>query len=206
MGMSSGAAMVAALEEAAKMTSGTIVAVLPDSGERYLSTSLFTVREKIDLRLFNTLSRSKEPFEPLVAGKVSMYSCGLTAYARIHLGECRRFVFSDLLSRYLTFRGYDVKHVMNITDLDDKTIEGSEKAGMELAAFTGGHIDRFQEDLDYLGVRPADNYPRASEHTDEMVSLVTQAGQQGGCLRKIDGPFISTFPNLRNTDNFQGLT
>ncbi len=185
VGMSSGAAMVAALEEAAKMTSGTIVAVLPDGGERYLSTSLFTVREKIDLRLFNTLSRSKEPFEPLVAGKVSMYSCGLTAYARIHLGECRRFVFSDLLSRYLTFRGYDVKHVMNITDLDDKTIKGSEKAGMELGAFTGGHIDRFQEDLDYLGVRPADNYPRASEHTGEMVSLVNRLVNKGYAYEKL---------------------
>jgi cysteinyl-tRNA synthetase len=185
VGMSSGAAMVAALEEAANMTSGTIVAILPDSGERYLSTPLFTVREKIDLRLFNTLSRSKEPFEPLVAGKVSMYSCGLTAYARMHLGECRRFIFSDLLSRYLTFRGYDVKHVMNITDLDDKTIEGSERAGMELAAFTGAHIDRFQEDLNYLGVRPADNYPRASEHTGEMVSLVRRLVNKGYAYEKL---------------------
>ena len=185
VGMSSGAAMVAALEEAAQMTSGTIVVILPDSGERYLSTPLFTVREKIDLRLFNTLSRSKEPFEPLVAGKVSMYSCGLTAYARMHLGECRRFVFSDLLSRYLTFRGYDVKHVMNITDLDDKTIEGSEKAGMELAAFTGEHIDRFREDLEYLGVRPADHYPRASEHTGEMVSLVRRLVNKGVAYEKL---------------------
>jgi len=185
VGMSSGAAMVAALKEAAEMMSGTIVAILPDSGERYLSTPLFTVREKIDLRLFNTLSRSKEPFEPLVAGKVSMYSCGLTAYARMHLGECRRFVFSDLLGRYLTFRGYDVKHVMNITDLDDKTIEGSENAGMELDAFTGEYIDRFKEDLEYLGVRPADNYPRASEHTGEMVSLVRRLVNKGYAYEKL---------------------
>jgi cysteinyl-tRNA synthetase len=185
VGMSSGAAMVAALEEAAEMTSGTIVVILPDSGERYLSTPLFTVREKIDLRLFNTLSRSKEAFEPQVAGKVSMYSCGLTAYARMHLGECRRFVFSDLLSRYLTFRGYDVKHVMNITDLDDKTIEGSESAGMELDAFTGEYIDRFREDLEYLGVRPADNYPRASEHTSEMVSLVRRLVNKGVAYEKL---------------------
>jgi len=185
VGMSSGAAMVAALQEAAEMTSGTLVVILPDSGERYLSTPLFTVREKIDLRLFNTLSRSKEPFEPLVAGKVSMYSCGLTAYARMHLGECRRFVFSDLLSGYLTFRGYDVKHVMNITDLDDKTIEGSEKAGLELDVFTGEHIGRFKEDLEYLGVRPADNYPRASEHTGEMVSLVRRLVNKGYAYEKL---------------------
>jgi cysteinyl-tRNA synthetase len=143
------------------------------------------VREKIDLRLFNTISRSKEPFEPLVAGKVSMYSCGLTAYARMHLGECRRFVFSDLLSRYLTFRGYDVKHVMNITDLDDKTIEGSDKAGMELDAFTGKYIDRFHADLEFLGVRPADQYPRASEHTGEMVSLVRRLVNKGYAYEKL---------------------
>ena len=114
--------------------------IFPDSGERYLSTPLFTVREKVGLRLFNTLTRRKEAFEPLVAGKVSIYSCGPTAHARIHLGECRRFVFSDLLCRYLGFRGYDVNHVMNITDMDDKTIEGSEKAGQDLGAFTRGHI------------------------------------------------------------------
>ncbi|MBW1889923.1 MAG: cysteine--tRNA ligase [Deltaproteobacteria bacterium] len=185
VGMSSGAAMVAAFAEAAQMTSGTIVVILPDSGERYLSTPLFTVREKVDLKLFNTLSRSKETFEPLVSGKVSMYSCGLTAYARMHLGECRRFVFSDLLSRYLTFRGYDVKHIMNITDLDDKTIAGSEKAGMELAEFTGRHIERFKEDLDYLGVRPADKYPRASEHTDEMVSMVHRLVNRGYAYEKL---------------------
>jgi len=185
VGMSSGAAMVAALEQAAGMREGTVVVILPDGGERYLSTPLFTVKETVDLRLFNTLSRSKELFEPLVSGKVSMYSCGLTAHARMHLGECRRFVFSDLLSRYLTFRGYSVKHIMNITDLDDKTIEGSKKAGMELSEFTGGHIDSFKEDLEYLGIKPADKYPRASQHTDEMVNVVRKLVDKGVAYEKL---------------------
>ncbi|MEE8542175.1 MAG: cysteine--tRNA ligase, partial [Desulfobacterales bacterium] len=118
--MSSGAAMVIAVREAEKMTAGTIVAILPDGGERYLSTPLFAVKEKVDLKFFNTLSRSKDPFEPALPGKVSMYSCGPTAHAPLHIGECRRFVFADLLNRYLEFRGYSVTHVMNITDLDDK--------------------------------------------------------------------------------------
>jgi len=88
--------MVIAQKQAEKMAEGTIVVIFPDGGERYLSTPLFTVREKIGLKLFNTLSRVKEPFEPLLPGKVSLYSCGPTAYARMHVGECRRFVFSDL--------------------------------------------------------------------------------------------------------------
>ena len=91
--------------------------IFPDSGERYLSTSLFTIKDEIGLQLFNSMSRRKEPFEPLVPGKVSMHTCGPTAHARIHMGECRRFVFSDMLVRYLRFRGFDVTHVMNITDM-----------------------------------------------------------------------------------------
>ena len=79
------------------MTGGTIVAVLPDSGERYLSTQLFSVKEKVALRVFNTMSRRKETFDPIQPGKVAMYSCGPTAHARMHVGECRRFVFADML-------------------------------------------------------------------------------------------------------------
>jgi cysteinyl-tRNA synthetase len=93
VGMSSGAAMVVALKEAEAMTKGTVVVILPDGGERYLSTPLFTEKDKIKLNIFNTMSRQKEPFEPQVPGKVSMYSCGPTAHARMHVGEIRRFVF-----------------------------------------------------------------------------------------------------------------
>ena len=132
VGMSSGAAMAIAAKEAEQLHEGVIVVIFPDSGERYLSTPLFAVREKIEMNLFNTLTRRKEPFQSLVPGKVSMYSCGPTAHARMHIGDCRRFVFSDLLSRYLEFRGFDVTHIMNITDLDDKTIAGSEAAGTSL--------------------------------------------------------------------------
>jgi cysteinyl-tRNA synthetase len=185
VGMSSGAAMAIALKEAASMEEGTIVVILPDSGERYLSTSLFAVKEKIDLKLFNTMTRSKEPFEPLQAGKVSVYSCGPTAHARMHPGECRRFVFSDLLCRYLEFRGYQVKHIMNITDLDDKTINGSEKAGLGLSEFTGKHIDLFMKDLDLLRIKPADGYPRASEHVEDMVAVAGKLVKKGYAYEKL---------------------
>ncbi len=205
VGMSSGAAMSIALAEAENMPEGTLVVILPDNGERYLSTSLFTIRDKVELRLFNTMSRQKELLEPLVPGKVSMYSCGLTAHARIHLGECRRFVFSDLLRRYLDYRGYDVTHVMNITDLDDKTIEGSEKAGMELSDFTGQHIAAFKRDLKHLGIKPAEDYPKASEHTGDMVSLTEKLIKSGAAYEKLRSIYFNisryeTYGRLSNID------
>jgi cysteinyl-tRNA synthetase len=142
-GMSSGAAMVIARKEAKTMAEGTIVVIFPDGGERYLSTHIFDARDMAKLRLFNTMSKSKEPFKPIVAGKAGIYSCGPTANARIGMGECRRLVFADLLCRYLEYRNYSVTHIMNITDMDDKTIHGSEKAGLSLSEFTGKHIESF---------------------------------------------------------------
>ena len=185
VGMSSGAAMVIAQKQAEKMAEGMIVVIFPDGGERYLSTPLFVVREKVGLKLFNTMGRSKEPFEPLLPGKVSLYSCGPTAHARMHVGECRRFIFSDLLCRYLEYRGYDVTHIMNITDLDDKTINGSEKAGLDLSEFTAKHIDSFKKDLDILEIKPASKYPRASEHVDDMVMLAEKLVKKGCAYEKL---------------------
>ncbi len=185
VGMSSGAAMAIARKEAQAISEGTIVVIFPDNGERYLSTPLFDVRDKVELRLFNTMSRSKEPFEPVSPGKVSVYSCGPTAHARMHMGECRRFVFSDLLCRYLEFRGYSVKHIMNITDLDDKTIDGSEKAGMSLSEFTEKHIVSFKKDLETLSIKPAAKYPKASEHIEDMVLLAEKLVKKGFAYEKL---------------------
>jgi len=185
VGMSSGAAMAVAAEEAAAMDSGTIVVILPDSGERYLSTPLFDIREKVDLCLFNTMTRKKEPFEPIRPGNATIYSCGPTADSRIRLAECRRFVFADLLSRYLEYRGFSVKHVINITDMDDKTINGSENAGQDLKTFTEPHIESFYRDLAYLNIKPADHYPRAGEHVDDMVNLAERLVRKGYAYEKL---------------------
>lgn len=185
VGMSSGAAMAVALRKARALTAGTMVVILPDGGERYLSTSLFTAPEKADIRLFDTMQREKRGLETLQPGKVSVYSCGPTAHARLHLGQGRRYVFADLLCRHLRYRGYAVRHVVNITDLDDRTIMGSEKAGQSIAEFTRGHIDGFKEDMAYLHIRPADRYPLASAHVDDMLQLARKLVQQGFAYEKL---------------------
>jgi cysteinyl-tRNA synthetase len=185
VGMSSGAAMVVAGKEAETMTEGTIVVIFPDGGERYLSTPLFAVQNKVGLKFFNTMSRTKEPFDPIQPGKVSIYSCGPTAHARMDMGECRRFVFADLLSRYLDFRGYSVTHIMNITDMDDKTINGSEKAGLSLSKFTEKYIDYFKKDLADLNIKPAAEYPKTSEHIEDMVLLAEKLVNKGFAYEKL---------------------
>ena len=185
VGMSSGAAMVAACRVAAQMAAGTLVVLFPDNGERYLSTSLFAVREAVTLKLFNSLSRKKEVFEPRTPGKVNVYSCGPTAHTRIHLGELRRIVFADLLCRYLKSRGYAVNHLTDINDLDDKAISGSEKAGVDLKEFTETNISQFKEDLSVLGLVPASSYVQASEHVDDMVALGEKLVTKGVAYEKL---------------------
>ncbi len=185
VGMSSGAAMAVAFREAAAMTGGTLVVIFPDSGERYLSTPLYTVRDTIELRLFNTASRQKECFEPLRPGRVSLYSCGPTVHACMDLSLCRRMVFADLLCRYFQYRGHDVHHVVNITDFDDKTIAGAEAAGLSLAEFTGEYIARFKADLASLGVDPADDYPLTSAEIPAMVEMAEKLVEKGAAYEKL---------------------
>jgi cysteinyl-tRNA synthetase len=185
VGMSSGAAMAVALKEAHELSEGTVVVILPDGGERYLSTSLFAVADDSGLKLFNTLGKRKEPFTPVRPENVSVYSYGPTAHARMHIGEMRRYVFADQLCRYLRYRGFAVHHIVNIADLDDKTIQGSEQAGMDLAPFAQGHMDSFIRDLAILGVQAAEKYPKASEHVEDMVALAQKLVNKGLAYEKL---------------------
>ena len=145
VGMSSGAAMAVALKAAKTLKQGVIVVILPDGGERYLTTSLFTVKDHLSLKLYNSLTRSKALFTPINQGKAGIYTCGPTVHRRLHPGQFRRYVTTDLLCRYLEYKKISVNHVVNITDLDDKTIQGSEEAGEDLARFTRRYIELFKK-------------------------------------------------------------
>ena len=202
VGMSSGAAMVGACRVVENTTRGTIVVLFPDNGERYLSTSLFAVRDRITPIFYNVLSRKKEVFEPRIPGKANIYSCGPTAHARIHLGEMRRIVFADLLCRYLQYRGYVVNHIMDINDLDDKAISGSEKAHVSLTEFTETNISQFKKDLSFMGINPANVYARASEHVDDMVALGEELVKKGFAYEKLR----SLYFNIARFDSYGQLS
>ncbi len=148
VGMSSGAAAYVALQLAKELPRGVIVVMLPDGGERYLSTTLFRTsvsiaRHEPKLELYDTLTRAQRLFQPLIPGKVSMYSCGPTVNAEPTLGLLRRVIVADILRRYLEYSGFEVKHVMNVTDLDDNTIQESIKRGVSLKELTDRYVNEF---------------------------------------------------------------
>lgn len=201
VGMSSGAAMCAALARAKQLEEGVIVVIFADGGEKYLSTQLFSTERpappaKPRLRFHNTLSHKKEVFEPLHKDKVTIYACGPTAYEYADLGHCRRFVFADMLCRLLRDKGFGVNFYMNFTDLDDNTIRGAEEAGLPLGDFTAGYIREFEIDIKRLGVAEATNYPRASEHVDGMIEIARRLIARGFAYVKHGSVYfnISKFP------------
>src|SRR5687767_13978020 len=118
------------------------------------------------LRLYNTLTRQEEPFAPVRDNTVRMYTCGLTVYARGHIGNFRTFICVDVLRRTLKYLcGYDVKGVLNYTDVDDKTIAGAQKAGMPLREYTSQWIAAFREDTERVGNEMPEHPPRALDDT-----------------------------------------
>ncbi|MGH9870769.1 MAG: cysteine--tRNA ligase [Candidatus Polarisedimenticolia bacterium] len=123
------------------------------------------------------MSRKLEPLLPVVPGEVRMYTCGPTVYDHAHIGNFRAYVWEDALRRFLRHRGFRVTQIMNLTDVDDKTIRNAEAAGVPLDDYTRTYIDGFFEDLDTLHIERAEIYPRATRHVPEMVAL---------CRRLID--------------------
>lgn len=133
----------------------------------------------MEIKFFNTLSRKVEEFKPLDAANVRMYTCGPTVYNYAHIGNFRAYMFEDLLRRVLQYGNYKVTQVMNLTDVDDKTIRDSRKNNMKLQDFTRIYKDAFFEDLKKLNIESAEVYPAATEHITEMIALVQALMDKG---------------------------
>jgi len=150
------------------------------------------------LALYNTLSRRVEPFTPLAPPRVTLYTCGPTVWNYAHIGNFRTFLFEDLLRRYLAYSGYDVFHIMNLTDVDDRTIKAAAAAGKRLTEHTAPFVQAFFEDRDYLRITPAHVYPRATESVPAMVRLVERLLERGVAYKGEDGSIyfaIAKFPS-----------
>ncbi|AQT84816.1 cysteine--tRNA ligase CysS [Paenibacillus larvae subsp. larvae] len=131
------------------------------------------------LRMFNTMTREKEEFKPVVPGKVSMYVCGPTVYNYIHIGNGRPAIFFDVVRRYLTYLGYDVTYVVNFTDVDDKLIRKAEETGETVKELADRFIEAYLEDMEALGIRKADINPRVTENMDEIISFIRSLVDKG---------------------------
>ncbi len=149
------------------------------------------------LRLYNTLSRTQEVFEPQSPGKILVYGCGPTIYDFPHIGNFRSFMVYDLLHRYLEWTGYEVRFVTNLTDVDDKTIRGAIREGVTIREYTPKFGEAFLSDARTLGIRQADLYPRATDYVPEMVEFIRRLEKKGLAYQAEDGSVffpISRFP------------
>lgn len=133
----------------------------------------------MELKFYNTLTRTSEVFKPVEEGKAGLYTCGPTVYNFAHIGNFRAYTFEDLLHRTLLYAGYKVKQVMNLTDVDDKTIRNSRAAGIPLRDFTAKYKQAFFEDIKTLNITPAAVYPAATDHIDEMIALIKVLMEKG---------------------------
>ncbi len=153
--------------------------------------------EQIPLKLYNTASRQKETLVPLVDRHIQMYTCGPTVYNFAHIGNFRTYVFEDLLRRAIKFFGFSITQVMNLTDVDDKTIRGAIANGVTLDEYTQPYKDAFFEDLKALNIEPAEYYPAATDYIADMIAMIEVLLHKGIAYRGGDGSIyyaINKFP------------
>ena len=132
-----------------------------------------------DFQLYNTMTRSIEPFAPADGSTVRIYSCGPTVYNPAHLGNFRTFLFVDLLRRVLRLRGWGVRQVMNLTDVDDKIIRRAVEQGKTIRQVTEPVTAIFHQDRSYLRIQPAEVYPKATDYLPQMIALVERLVERG---------------------------
>jgi cysteinyl-tRNA synthetase len=151
----------------------------------------------VTLRLHNTLTGSKDVFEPLEDGRAGMYTCGPTVWNFAHAGNLRAFLFYDLVRRHLQASGFDVTHVMNLTDIDDRILDQAMHAGVTIGVYVKPYVAAFFEDMAALRAQPATHYPRATEHIPEMVEMIAELIEQDNAY-VADGDVyfrIASFPS-----------
>src|SRR2546422_2811407 len=137
--------------------------------------------------LFNTLTRRVEPLQPLAPPRVTLYTCGPTVWNYAHIGNFRTFLFEDLLRRWLEHVGYDVFQIMNLTDVDDRTIKAARQAGKSLLEHTAPFTKAFFEDRDYMRIKRASVYTPATEYMPQMIALVSRLLERGVAYKGEDG-------------------
>ncbi|HOU08456.1 MAG TPA: cysteine--tRNA ligase [Caldisericia bacterium] len=150
------------------------------------------------MKFFNTMTRTKEDFTPVHDGEVRLYTCGPTVYSRIHIGNFKTFLFEDILVRYFIYKGYKVKQVMNITDIDDKTIRTSRQRNVSLREVTDPYIELFHKDRKTLHIIDATNYPRATEHVPQMVEIVQKLMDNGHAYRAADNSIYYSISSFKD--------
>ena len=133
----------------------------------------------MSLIIYNTLTRKKEEFKPVEKGKVKMYVCGMTVYSDAHIGHARTYFAFDIIRRYFEYKGYKVTYIQNITDVDDKIINAANKEGVDALEYSKRFTDRCLGDLDTLGIRRADKYPKASETIPDMIDMTKKIIDNG---------------------------
>lgn len=154
------------------------------------------------IKFYNTLTKRKDEFHPIKNDEVKLYTCGPTVYDTAHIGNFRTFLFEDLLKRFLLLKGYKVKHVMNLTDVDDKTIFRSNRDNISIQKLTDKYIQLFFNDLNTCKIILADHYPKATEHIKEMIGLIKKLMVNGYAYKSNDN---SIYFNIKKFDRYGKL-
>ena len=155
------------------------------------------------IKIYNTLTRKKENFETLQEGQVRMYVCGPTVYNEAHIGHAMSAVVFDVIRRYLEYRGYNVEHAMNFTDVDDKIINRANREGVDPFALAQRYIDDFRRQLDQLNVMPATYQPRATQEMEGIISMIEGLVEKGYAYPASNG---DVYFRVRRDDDYGRLS
>jgi len=158
------------------------------------------------MQFYNTLTRKKEEFKPINPNEIGLYTCGPTVYNYAHIGNFRAYMFEDLLKRFLLYKGYKIKHVMNLTDVDDKIIKAIYQQNISITEYTQTYKDAFFNDLEILGILKAEITPAATETIPEMVEIVKSLMEKGHAYTTDEGSIyfqISSFPEYGKLANLK---